>query len=235
MSKNELELFHDKPMDGLSFCRKAYALFYRIRSKPDGRERLRMRETVVEKKLIEEILPIARYIQFKYTVGRKIRVKWVNGNQTYDAVIQQKGALVKPMQIPEECHLEATCALHKKAYLSREHINNGNPVFGLDGLTKDKKRKTISSTPVVRKGLDFVHDFSRIVIASIEHKAAKKYPVNTILVVDCSLNTLYTDDEWRELVTLVSDRTKSHPFFEIFLCDNVLEQCATIPHVPRAA
>ena len=235
MIQNELELFHDTSMDGLSFCRKAYALFNRISSKPDGRSRLRMRKSVVEKKLIEELLPIARYIQFKYTVGRSIRIKWVNGNQTYDAVIQQKGALVKAMQIPKECHLEATCALHRHAYLSREHINNGSPVFGLDGLTRDKKRKTISSVPVVRRGLDFVHNFSKIVIANIEHKAAKRYPANTVLVVDCSLNTLYTDDEWRELVALVSATTESHPFFEIFLCDNVLEQCATIPRAPLAA
>ena len=228
MNQNELELLHDKRMDGLLFCRKAYLLFNRIRRKPDGIKRLRMRQTVVEKKLIEEILPITRYIQFKYRAGRSIRIKWLNGNQNYDAVIHQAGTLVEVSDIPKEYYLEATCAMHPKDYLSREHINNGNPVFGLEGLTRDKKSKTIISTPVVRRGLDFVSNFADIVINRIDDKSSKRYPDNTILVVECNLDTLYTDDEWEEMINLVKAKIKSHPFIEIFLCDCILEHNATI-------
>ncbi|MCI0528223.1 MAG: hypothetical protein L0Y56_12360 [Nitrospira sp.] len=233
MNKKELECLDGKRMDGLLFCREAYSLFNRIRRKPAGRKQLRMRQTVIEKRLIEEILPIARYIQFKYRVGRNICIKWLNGNQNYDAVIRQEGTPVEANDFPKECYLEATCAVHPNDYLSREHINNGNPVFGLDGLTRDKKSKTISSTPVVRSGRDFVRKFADIVINRIDDKSSKAYPDNTILVVECNLDTLYTDDEWAEMINLVKAKIKSHPFIEIFLCDSILEHYATISGLTR--
>jgi len=228
MDQEGLKLLHDKRMDGLLFCRKAYTLFNRIRRKPDGRKRLRMRQTVVEKKLIEEILPIARYIQFKYRVGRNIRVKWLNGNQNYDAIIYHAGTLLETNNFPRECYLEATCAVHPKEYLSREHINNGNPVFGLGGLARDKKSKTITSTPVVRTGLDFIQKFADIVVNRIDDKSSRAYPDNTILVVECNLDTLYTHDEWEEMINLVKAKIQSHPFIEIFLYDCIFEHYATI-------
>ena len=189
---------------------------------------MRMRLTIVEKRLIEEILPIARYVQFKYKVGRNIKVKWVNGSQNYDAVIHQAATTVKTDEFPKECFLEATCAVHDNYHLSREHINNGNTVFGLDGLSRDKKSKTITSTPVVRSRRDFVHDFADIVINRIDNKSSKTYPDNTILVVECNLDTLYTDDEWGEMINLIKARIQGHPFIEIFLCDGIQDHYATI-------
>jgi hypothetical protein len=228
MNQHGLHALHAKRMDGLLFCRKAYSLFNSIRRIPDGRKRLRMRETVVEKKLIEELLPIARYVQFKYKVGRNIKVKWVNGNQNYDAVLHQTGFLVETNDFPSECYLEATCAVHPNDYLSREHINNGHTVFGLDGLSREKKSKAIKSTPVRRRGRRFVRDFAGIVVNRIEDKSCKAYPDNTILVVECNLDTLYSDDEWDEMINVVKEKIQSHPFIEIFLCDGILEHYTTI-------
>lgn len=187
-----------------------------------------MRQTVVEKRLIEEILPIARYIQSKYNAGRTIQVKWLNGPQNYDAAIYQAGILVKTNDLHTECYLEATCAVHPKDYLSREHINSGNPVFGLSGLTRDKRSKKITSTPVVRRRRNFIREFADIIINRIADKSSKAYPDNTLLVVACDLDTLYADDEWDEMINLVKAKIQRRPFDEIFLYDSILEHYATI-------
>jgi len=77
--------FDNHLMNGLDFCKKAYGLFEEIRRTPNGIERLRLRKGRLEKKLIEELLPIARYIQARYSHRRQIKVRWIDGKQNYDA------------------------------------------------------------------------------------------------------------------------------------------------------
>ena len=55
-----LAAFDGHLFDGLEFCAKVYALFESIRSQPDGIERIRLRVSLTEKRLIEELLPICR-------------------------------------------------------------------------------------------------------------------------------------------------------------------------------
>lgn len=81
-------------LDGLCFCTKVYELFESIRATDDGRSRLRMRASAVEKKLVEELLPICKYIQTKYRAGRYISIRWVSGNQQFDAEARQCGSYV---------------------------------------------------------------------------------------------------------------------------------------------
>jgi hypothetical protein len=227
MGYNELDIFHDKTMDGLLFCRKVYMLFNKIRRKPNGIEHLRMRESSVEKKLIEEILPISRYIKAKYCEGRIIKVKWINGNQQYDAIIKQKGGIVDNMHLHKECFIEATCAVHKNDYLLREKINNGGPVFGVGGLKREKKTGNILSVPIVREHPKFISDFAKIIVNRIRDKNEKPYPKNTILVVDCHLDTCYLDDEWHILINTVKNETGSSNFIELFLYDSIMGHCTT--------
>lgn len=66
MSISPLSQFDGELIDGLQFCAMTYALFEQIRSTESGPSRLRMRATKVEKKLIEELLPICKYVQAKY-------------------------------------------------------------------------------------------------------------------------------------------------------------------------
>jgi hypothetical protein len=65
--------FDNHLMNGLDFCKKAYSLFEEIRMSPNGVETLRLRKGRLEKKLLEELLPIARYIQARYSHGRQLR------------------------------------------------------------------------------------------------------------------------------------------------------------------
>jgi hypothetical protein len=77
-----LDEFDGKLLDGLEFCSKVYALFESIRHADDGPSRLRMRPSRLEKKLLEELLPICKYVQASYRLGRYISVCWVDGSQT---------------------------------------------------------------------------------------------------------------------------------------------------------
>jgi hypothetical protein len=96
-----LSTFDGRLLDGLKFCKSAYDMFNQVRSGPDGISRLRMRPTKEEKRLTEELIPIARYVQTRYTVGRQIKVRWRSGSQPYDAVLLSSGSYVENGLAPQ--------------------------------------------------------------------------------------------------------------------------------------
>lgn len=83
----DLSYFSGHHLDGLTFCKEVYALFEEIRSTPDGVSNLRLKASVLEKKLLEELFPICRYIQTKYKPGLYLTVQWIDGNQQFDALM----------------------------------------------------------------------------------------------------------------------------------------------------
>jgi hypothetical protein len=215
-------------LDGLSFCGKVYELFESIRATDDGRHRLRMRTGQVEKKLTEELLPICKYVQTTYRAGRYISVKWVNGNQQYDAEVSQSGAYVDHGWIPANAHLEVTCVMHENDYLSRELLDGGGVAFGVEGITRDKKTREIKSEPVGRSNRDFIDSYYPLVLNQIMKKTGITYPAETTLIISCSLNTPYMPDEWEVLVVKVRGGLPAHSFREIFMYDVVSEQWSTL-------
>jgi hypothetical protein len=66
MKTLDLTAFDGKLIDGLRFCRKVYDLFEHIKSEADGVRRLRLRPSITEKRLVEELIPLARYVQARY-------------------------------------------------------------------------------------------------------------------------------------------------------------------------
>lgn len=99
-------------LDGLAFCAKAYAIFEMARVEPGGIERLQRRTPNNEKRLLDEILPICRYIQTYYRLGPYISVCWRNGNQRYDAELFQSGEYVTRGYYEKSAYLEVTSAMH---------------------------------------------------------------------------------------------------------------------------
>lgn len=89
-------------LDGLDFCRRVYDLFDLVNREPDGKSRLRLRPSKTEKRLVEELIPLARYIQTRYEAGRRIKVRWSSGSQQYDAVLWSSGPLVKHGESPRK-------------------------------------------------------------------------------------------------------------------------------------
>src|SRR5713226_6039519 len=107
-TKQQLDLstFDAKLLDGLDFCRKVYDLFDQVESAPDGIAKLRLRSTKIEKRLTEELIPIARYVQARYREGRRIKVRWLSGSQPYDAVLLSSGGLVEHRMAPRRLFVE---------------------------------------------------------------------------------------------------------------------------------
>jgi hypothetical protein len=143
-----LSTFDDKLLDGLVFCGKVYDLFDQVRSGPDGIAKLRLRSTKVEKRLIEELIPIARYIQARYREGRRIKVRWFSGSQPYDAILWSSGALVEHRAAPSKLLLEVTTCVHQNEYLTRQLLQERGGSFGVKGISRDKKTRHIVSKPL---------------------------------------------------------------------------------------
>jgi hypothetical protein len=222
----ELEDFHDQVMDGLAFCSKTYELFEEISGRPDGTSILRLRHTKVAKKLIEELLPISRYVQYRYRTGLYIGVRWLNGVQSFDAELTLSGGYVDQGYFPRCLFVEVTQAMHANDYLARQMLDRQGFVFGMEGVRRlnlpGQKNGQIVSEPVGRNGNDFVLRFGKIVLDAISKKTLKKYPENTILIVECQLDTIYMDDEWELLVETVGRNLPPNRFREIYVFDSTL-------------
>jgi len=215
-------------LDGLVFCAKVYAAFERFRSAPGGRDKLRLRATPAHKRLLEELFPICRYVQTYYRPGRYISVRWVNGSQSFDAELHQTGDYIEQGYYPALAHLEATSAMHENEHWIWKLLSQGEPAYAPSGISK-VKGKPVQSEPVVFSNTEHVHAFVPIVLAQISKKAAIAYPVNTSLVVQCSLNSLYTPDDWTLLVAEVRRDLPTHTFREILIF-NVMTEMATSIH-----
>jgi len=232
MSTSQLTSLDGKLLDGLKFCSEVYALFRTIRATPAGVSRLRRRKSRVEKKLIEELLPITKYVQLRYRLGRYISVKWTDGNQQCDAEIRQEGGLVNPNYYPAKGYIEVTGSMHRNDHLARELLDTGRPVFGLEGIRR-VKGGTIESVPVGHSGRDFIESYAKILRERVLAKAQLPFPKNTTLIIRCDLNTVYMPDEWDDLVEKVRPTVPPRPFIEVFLYDEVGQHNASI--FPRSA
>lgn len=218
-----LGVFHDRLLDGLEFCRLTYSLFDEAVNQPDNGHALRERRGPL-KQLIEELLPICRYVQTFYGPGQYISVRWVYGNQTFDAKVETTGKMVENGMWPPSGTLEITQAVHKNEYLMRELLNSKGGGFGLDGLTPGKGRRgarEIESVPTSYTNQSYINDMRDIVLKAIEAKVVKlangDYPEDTTLIVDCSLTTVFLSNEWEKLIELVRSSLPTHGFDRIFL------------------
>jgi len=72
-------------LNGLDFGRKACDLSEQVQPEPDSVSNVRLRSSKVEKRLVEELIPIARYVQARYREGRRIRARWFATDQPYEA------------------------------------------------------------------------------------------------------------------------------------------------------
>jgi hypothetical protein len=215
-----------KLLDGLQFCGNVYQLFESIRATADGPSRLRRRMSKVEKRLIEELLPICAYLQSRYRVGRYISVRWRAGNQQCDAELVQEGAYVTHGYYPGSAFLEVTCAMHRNEHLSRELLDKEGGAFGLEGLRR-LKSGAIESVPVSYLNNDFIARYATILLGSVAKKAEKPYPENTALIVQCNLNNLYLPSDWAELILRVQETLPAIPFSEVFVYDPVCQYSHT--------
>jgi hypothetical protein len=235
MNKRNLSLssFDNHLMDGLLFCKRVNDWFMQIREGPNGKERLRLRKGRSEKKLVEELLPIARYIQARYGPGRRLRVRWVLGDQQYDARLLSSGGFVDYGFAPKSQCIEVTTVVHENDHLLRKLLNDGGPTFGVKGISLDRKTKTISSRPYGYTNSEAENDLTQKILERLKDKNSIAYPPDTVLVIQCFLDRLFLEDEWNRSIEEVRHVGLEHRFREVFVCDPIHSYSATIWNINR--
>ncbi|NUO08684.1 MAG: hypothetical protein HUU08_08410 [Candidatus Brocadia sp.] len=223
-----LDDFDNHLMNGLEFCKNAYGLFEKIRRSPDGIERLRLRKGRLEKKLIEELLPIARYIQARYSHGRQIKVRWIDGKQHYDARLLSVGVLVEKRFAPKKQYVEVTTAVHENDHISRCLMNEQGHTFGVKGIQKNPHTGKYVSRPHVYTNNEAQDDLAQKILERIKAKNKKEYPRQTILIIQCFLDTFFREDEWEYAIQKVGSSGVEYRFHEIFLFDSNHHYSATL-------
>ncbi|WMD24005.1 hypothetical protein RAS12_30705 (plasmid) [Achromobacter seleniivolatilans] len=211
-------------LDGLEFCRQAYRLFERLLEAPDGVTRLRLRPTSFERKLITEILPLAHYLKSNYSLRRYIDVCWHSGNQCYDAEFRQRGESVEQRGLPKDGFFEITTAQHPDDHLARERLEKEGILFSVHNLsttaTKRDPNRRVLSEPFVFTNGSFIEHMADFIRGEIVSKAGKGYPAGFTLVIQCTLNTVYSPEDWATLVGQVQNSLPQSTFGEIWMCDD---------------
>jgi len=220
--------FDNHLINGLDFCKKAYGLFEQVRRSSNGVERLRLRKGKLEKKLVEELLPIARYVQARYSHGRQMKVRWKDGTQSYDARLLSTGALVDLHLSPKSQYVEVTTAVHENDHIARSISNKNGHVFGVKGIQKDPHTRKYISEPYVYTNEELSEDLAQKILERIKAKTKIKYPADTTLIIQCFLDTLFFEDEWEYAIQKVKDSGVEHRFREIFLFDSNHHYAATL-------
>jgi hypothetical protein len=222
-------------MDGLEFCRKVYAFFEQIKAGTDGTARLRLRPAKAEKRLIEELIPLARYVQARYREGRRIRVRWFSGSQSFDGWLLSAGAIVDRGLAPKRVCVEITAAVHQNDHLMRQALQEQRTVFGVKRISRDKKTRAIVSEPYVFTPAERAADLAAQIIARIQDKSAKGYPPNTVLVIYCVLLGVTYEDEWKDAVERVEQAQAHRAFGEVFLVETSVSSFSATLYGDRAA
>jgi hypothetical protein len=222
----DLVTFDDKLLDGLDFCRQVYAFFDQIIRGPEGKSRLRLYNSKTDKRLVEELLPLARYIQTRYQAGRRIKVRWLSGSQQYDAVLWSSGSLVEHGGALRKVWVEITTCVHQKDYLRRLELHQRAGSFGVKRIKKDGE--AVISEPYVWSGGENAKNLAERIVERISEKATKAYPSGTALIVNCIPDCLILEDEWTYAVEQVRKTMPSVEFREIFLMDLLMSHTATL-------
>jgi hypothetical protein len=227
--------FDGKLMDGFVFCKKVYEFFDQVQRSPDGKSRLLRQPSLTEKRLLEELLPITRYLQTKYGVGLHMKVRWFAGSQQYDALLQCSGSRVEQGIVPQKQYLEVTSTMHPNDYLGRELLDTQGFTFGTGDTERDPKTRKIVSRPYNIGGKSGEHMLEWI-RTGIAKKNSIIYPKNTVLIVDCHPETLMLEPEWQSFTRILSDAKIPHRFIELFLIERVGNYTATIypPRLPNS-
>ena len=224
----DLSALDDQLLDGLSFCSKGYDLFDQIMAQPDGVGLIRTRPTVVEKRLIEEILPIASYVQQKYSAGNRFKIQWSNGSQSYDALLFAPQLMVEKAKIPEQITVEATCAVHENDHWSRRIGHADGISWGPRNLQRDPKTGKVELKPQAIGWHEKVKELADFIIKRLLEKSQGHYPIETVLVVSCTSFGTMDEIEWNHTVDLVKQTELHKNFREVHLCELAKNNRATL-------
>jgi hypothetical protein len=165
LKRSDLSTFDGRLLDGLDFCGRVYDLFDQTRRDVNGITKLRLWTSKSEKRLIEELIPIARFVQARYREGRRIKVRWFSGSQPFDAVLWSAGGLVTHGMAPRKQLVEVTSSVHDNDYLSRQQLEESGMTWGAKKISRDKKTRTIVSEPYVYSNDERASDLANQILS----------------------------------------------------------------------
>ena len=187
-----------------------------------------MRSQKLEKRLIEELIPLARYVQARYQEGRRIKVRWFGGSQSYDAVLSSSGEKVTHGMAPKQLLVEVTTCYPDNDHLARRQLHEEGMTWGPKSISQDKKTGKITSAPYVFTNNERAIDLANKVLERIKNKIDKAYPPGIVLIVNCFPSGLLLDDEWQKVVELVQQAQLYSAFKEVFLIELMRSNSATL-------
>ena len=187
-----------------------------------------MRRSTRAKKLIEEILPLTSYVQAQHGAALRIRIKWLGGNQSYDAHLTCSGSDVERGVVPKRQFLEVTTATHANEYLVREQLHKTGGAFAARSTHRNPKTRAIISEPSVYGHRELENELLTQISDVISKKVQKKYPRPTSLLVRCVVHDVILDDEWSYLVQELRNRGGLFPFREVLLFESISRRLSTI-------
>jgi hypothetical protein len=171
-----------------------------VRGGADGIAKLRLRPTKNEKRLIEELTPIAHYVQARCREGRRIKVRWFSGSQPYDATLWSSGAFVKLRMAPRKLSLRSQRPFIKTSTSRVGCSTSGGERIAEKGILRNKKTGDIVSRPHVHTPDELATDLAGQILERLKSKSDKNYSPGTVLVVNCVPNGLILDSEWNDAI-----------------------------------
>ena len=219
-----LESIDGQRLDGLDFCRRAYAAFDEIRNGPNGIEELRLLTTRRSKRLVEEVLPLANYLQQRYSAGLRIQIRWRGGSQGYDAYLTCTGADIEGRGTPKRAFLEITTAVHPNSHLVREHLHKKGGAFGPRATRRDPKTREVQSEPSIYGHREREDELIGQILKVVRRKAGKRYPKPTFLLVRCVVHFPILDDEWDYVGRTLAGESDNWPFREVALVEPISQR-----------
>jgi hypothetical protein len=172
--------------DFLSKTRAAYSIESEVRefiqvvgSSDRGKKLIRMKETIVSKKLVEEALPISIFCSIFFKKSEEVFITFNTDSNSYDAVICDSRLNATKLRF-----IEVTQAHEGQAdYFRRLHLHCYGHVTAYGNIEKCKETNLLScdDNAVLHSDL-FTAELKKIEKAIIK-KSSKKPPSETILVI----------------------------------------------------
>ncbi len=167
-------------------------------------------------------------IQVRYSAGNRLKVRWLDGSQQLDALLWPPLPMVRNAGVPRKIFLEVTTSVHKNAHLSRKMLHEQGGSFGPKSIRVDKKAGTMTSVPYVNRNNEGTEDLVSQILARLEEKRQKKYPANTVLIVNCEIDSLVLGDEWYDAVQWVEAANLHNMLREVVLIESTGRHSATL-------
>lgn len=171
----------EEPHTARDYLSWARSLVQKLKTEPNGIERIRMRIGLA-KELMNEAIPIGLLAAHYFNGSDDVRIALKIGSQIFDATVCDNR--ISPSSVS---HLEVTVAQEGETeHLRMLHLHQTGEVSGLGTVTKHGTRRTGLTVNVEREMVsqhEVLHRERDRLSKAIDRKLDKPYPPNTLLVI----------------------------------------------------